>query len=317
MRMRPVGLVILWVQVSEITGYDEDVIFLVVLDESKFARLIPLMIGMCTLGRIVNVIKESELNRLSTPWVMVWASHLLCQQGTMDWELEDAGGSPTEGGASKPEASQGQEIDKPIIMKESMKLGPFQTQIIECKTKPLCGESVHEMVTPLKAGKVQPGGLWPLSPDLHVLHVYTQLKMSSNKVSVVVRNMSDSPIYLMKVVQVAGMVSALPVPPAELSPEMEAALRAETVQEPMLVMMWQEKLLQKLNLDCLSNWTPRNVAVARGLILAFHDIFTLDGNELGCISATEHEIHINNSEPFKEQFQCIPRPLLEEVHASL
>ena len=43
----------------------------------------------------------------------------------------------------------------------------------------------------------------------------------------------------------------------------------------------------------------------------------LESNELGCTSAIKHEIHIDNSEPFKEWFRCIPPPLLEEVHASL
>ena len=85
------------------------------------------------------------------------------------------------------------EIEEPVFMKESVKLGPFQTQIIKCKTKPLLGESAHVMVTPLKAGEAQPDGTWPLPLGLHVLHMYTWLKMSSSKVSVVVRNMSDAP----------------------------------------------------------------------------------------------------------------------------
>ena len=57
MRIRPLGFVILLVQVSEIAGYDEDVAFLVVPDESEFSRCVPLVIGTCTLRRIVNVIK--------------------------------------------------------------------------------------------------------------------------------------------------------------------------------------------------------------------------------------------------------------------
>ena len=57
--------------------------------------------------------------------------------------------------------------------------------------------------------------------------------------------------------------------------------------------------------------------MARELVLAYHDIFTLESNELGCTSTIEHEIHIDNSKPFKEWFRCIPLPLLEEVHASL
>ena len=57
--------------------------------------------------------------------------------------------------------------------------------------------------------------------------------------------------------------------------------------------------------------------VVRELVLAYHDVFALASNRLGCTSAIEHEIHIENDEPFKEQFRCIPPPLLEEVHASL
>ena len=99
---------------------------------------------------------------------------------------------------------------------------------------------------------------WGMSPAprLHVLHLYTRLKMSSSKVSMMVRNMSESPIFLKKGVQVAWAVSASPVPSVELSAEMEAILRKEAVQEPMSVTTQQEKLLEKLNLDSLSNWTP-------------------------------------------------------------
>ena len=141
--------------------------------------------------------------------------------------------------------------------------------------------------------------------------------MSSSKVSIVGRNMSDSPIFLKKGVRVAHLVSTLPVLPVELTPKMEATLGTEVVHAPMTVVTQQKKLLEKLNLDGLSNWTPRNAAATRELILAFHDIFMLDGNKLGCTSVTEHEIHINNSEPFKEQFRHIPPLLLDEVCTSL
>ena len=85
----------------------------------------------------------------------------------------------------------------------------------------------------------------------------------------------------------------------------------------MSVVARQEKLLEKLNLDRLAHWSLGNAAVARELVLAYHDVFSLESNELGYTSAIKHEICIKNSEPFKEQFWCIPPPLLEEVHASL
>ena len=112
-------------------------------------------------------------------------------------------------------------------------------------------------------------------------------------------------------------MSASSVSPTELLLEMEATLGMEAKPEPMLVVERQEKLLEKLDLDGLAHWSPRNAAVVRELVLAYHDVFTLESNELGCTSAIEHEIRINNSEPFKERFRHIPPPLLEEVRASL
>ena len=193
---------------------------------------------------------------------------------------------PVNEGAITPASSLGLDVDKPILMKENARLRPFQTQILECRIKPLIGESTHVMVTPLRAGESQPGGTWPLPPGLHVLHTYTRLKMGSSRVSMVVRNMSESPIFLKKGVQVAQVVSASPVPSTELCPGMEAALGVEATQEPMSVTTQQEKLLEKPNLDGLSNWTPWNTAAALDLVLAFHNIFTLEGNELVLVQSS-------------------------------
>ena len=85
----------------------------------------------------------------------------------------------------------------------------------------------------------------------------------------------------------------------------------------MSVAVRQEKLLEKLNLGGLAHWSPGNAVAVRELVLAYHDVFALKGNELGCTSAIEHKIRIENSEPFKERFWGIPLPLLEELHASL
>ena len=172
------------------------------------------------------------------------------------------------------------------------------------------------MITPLKTGEGQSWEARPLPLGLHILHVFTCLKNGSGRVSLVVRNMSNSHIFLKKGVPVVCVMSASPVLPAKLSPEMEAILGAEAKPEPMSVMARQEKLLEKLNLDRLVYWSARNAAAARELVLA-HQVFTLESNELGCTSTIKHEICINNSEPFKEWFRYIPPSLLEEVHASL
>ena len=62
---------------KEVAGYDEDVVFLVVPDESAFGKRVPLIIGTCKLAQVINVIKESELDQISTPWATVHLAQLL------------------------------------------------------------------------------------------------------------------------------------------------------------------------------------------------------------------------------------------------
>ena len=89
---------------QEIIGYDEDVVFLVVPDESEFGQRVPLVIGTCTIGRIINVIQESEIDCLSMPWTMVRVVQLLsCQKSTAilipggaETQAEGASGGPQE-----------------------------------------------------------------------------------------------------------------------------------------------------------------------------------------------------------------------------
>ena len=52
----PLRFVILHMQVQGIAGYDEDAVFLVVPDESEFGWRVPLVVGTCTINRIINVI---------------------------------------------------------------------------------------------------------------------------------------------------------------------------------------------------------------------------------------------------------------------
>ena len=157
-RTHPLGFVILRVQVKEITGYDEDVVLLVVPDESEFAWHVPIVVRTCTLERIVNVIKEGEMDRLSMPWAVVRASSLLSQWGTVVEDQGVVGDGPLEHGAMASQLPVGQDVDEPVYIKENVKLRLFQTQIVECRVKPLTGESVQMMVMPFRTGAAQPRG---------------------------------------------------------------------------------------------------------------------------------------------------------------
>ena len=94
------GFIILCMQVWEITGYDEDVVFLVVPDESEFGRRVPLVMGTCTIGRIINIIQESEIGHLSTPWATARMVQLLSCQRSSAVLTPGSVGEAQSGGAS-------------------------------------------------------------------------------------------------------------------------------------------------------------------------------------------------------------------------
>ena len=72
-----------------------------------------------------------------------------------------------------------------------------------------------------------------------------------------------------------------------------------------------------LDLSGLDQWPEEKVEHAHELLMEYHDIFSLDNNKLGCASQVKHNIKVTDDEPFKEQFQCIPPPLLEEVRTHM
>ena len=147
------GFVILHVQVRQIARYDEDVVFLMVPDESEFGCRVPLVIGTCTIGRIINVIWESEIDHLPMLWATVWMAQLLsCQKGTAVSTLGNTGETQSEGASKRP---QEVDVDELVTVKESICLGPFQMEIIEGWVKPLLGDTAHVMIMPLKAGEGQ------------------------------------------------------------------------------------------------------------------------------------------------------------------
>ena len=73
----------------------------------------------------------------------------------------------------------------------------------------------------------------------------------------------------------------------------------------------KEMLLQQLDLSGLEGWSGANCTSACALLSEYHDI-SLEPGELGCMSLAKHEIWVVNDKPFKERFQRILPPMVEE-----
>ena len=75
--MRPLGYVVIQVQVDGVQGYDEDQIALVNLDLSNFLAWIPVILGTPNIIPVVNMMKEAEIDALVMPWANARVAHLL------------------------------------------------------------------------------------------------------------------------------------------------------------------------------------------------------------------------------------------------
>ena len=62
----------------------------------------------------------------------------------------------------------------------------------------------------------------------------------------------------------------------------------------------KEMLLQQLDLSGLEGWSGANHASAHALPTGFHDVFSLEPGDLGCINLAKHEFRVVDDEPFKE-----------------
>ena len=72
-------------------------------------------------------------------------------------------------------------------------------------------------------------------------------------------------------------------------------------------------LFQQLDLSGLEGWSKENQVAAHTLLAEYHDSFSLEPRELGCTNLAKHEIRVADDEPFKELFQRIHSPMVDEV----
>ena len=67
-RTGAIGYVVFRMQIEGISSYDKEQVALVVDDSSVFAHKVPVILGTPTLHRVVNCMKESEMEKAPPEW---------------------------------------------------------------------------------------------------------------------------------------------------------------------------------------------------------------------------------------------------------
>ena len=194
---RPLGYIVIWVQVDGVQGYDEEQIALVILDLSYFVAQIPVILGTPTIGRVINVMKEAEMDALPMPWVNARVVHLLSVLRIMPMEVGD--------GLEEEVGTNG--YGQLMYTQNVETIEPFSSHVVPVKAgRAYTAECINVMVQALQS---EDGSL---PQGLTVQNMYTELRQGSKKAVVVVRNNTAYLQTLQKKIPVAKAVATSPVP---------------------------------------------------------------------------------------------------------
>ena len=80
---------VIQVQVDGVGGYDKDQIALIIPDHSNYVIRVPIILGTPTIGGVVNMMREVEMDALAMPWAIARAAHLLAIRRMTPEEVGD------------------------------------------------------------------------------------------------------------------------------------------------------------------------------------------------------------------------------------
>ena len=298
--VKPEGFVMMNVQIPCVKGYNEDQIAIVMDDPGL--KDCPIILGMPTIYRVMEVIKESEISKLAVPWASSRVSWLMRGMHARISQLA------VDDVANKSVAPLS--VDEVVRVSHKCKVPPFGHKVIHGSVGlVLQGYRMNVMTHGLE--KRSP--LLPLGID--VQSAYATLAMGSNRVAVVLRNNTRDWIEIGKGTPVTRMVAANQVPHVIDTISAERPKEQPTLTEAER----QVLLLDKLDLSGLEAWPTDQAEKARSLLQEYHDIFSLEKHDMGHTNVTKHKIVLKDPDtpPFKERFHRIPPPRLDEVREHL
>ena len=300
-RTGAIGYIVFHVQIEGISSYDEEQVALVVDDNSAFARKVPVILGTPTLHRVVNCMKESEMEKAPLEWEnvrMAYEVHHRLLSYRVSCEPDEPFPTNTMEDPS--------DLDEVIKLCNPVVIPTFRSSIVK-------GRTAETMMTTMKLNVMTQA---PYAEDeanlpvsLYVLRMRCDMDPGSRTVHLALRNGTSRPIKLSPGRVIGRVVTVNEVPKAEASPELLRELGMDDTQpkEPkMTIPERQTKLMEILEenggLDMLKDWPKEEARKARRLLMEYHNVFSLEKNEMGCTNATEHVIKLTKSEPFKERF---------------
>ena len=163
--------------------------------------------------------------------------------------------------------------------------------------------------------------------DIAVVHQLQVLKPGSDRIPMVLWNLSGRTLKLKKGMNVPHVEASQVVPlfndPIERGDVCEGITEDITKGESVRRFNQRkgvkecQKILEKLDLTGIESWPEQQQCSVKKLLEDYQHLFTLNLKELGKTSLVQHEIRVSNNTPFKERYRRIPPHQYEEVRKHL
>ena len=207
---KPLGYVMLRVQIPYVPSYDEDQVALVVEENSSFLKRCQVILGTPMINRAIRAMKELEME--STPEVWKSTQHTYEFANYMvQLNPEDYGMTMSTNTSENPT-----DLDELVLLKNKVTIPAFEGIILHCHTcqTMMMGFKLHVMTQ-----ATYPEDWANLPNGVYVVKTYTELRDGSRNVSVVLRNLTGKLVHLAARRPVARVVAANAIPEAAPSPE--------------------------------------------------------------------------------------------------
>ena len=151
--------------------------------------------------------------------------------------------------------------------------------------------------------------------DIAVVSQLQILKPGSNRILIVLQNLTSRTLKLKKGVNVAHVEASQvdplfnePLERGDVCEEATEDITEESQSEDLIKGKGKRmsQILEKLDLMGIESWTEQQWSSVKKLLEEYQHLFALNLKELGRTSLVQHEIRLNDKTSFKKRYRRIP-----------
>ena len=299
------GYVEVHLGIPEVKAFDQDILLLIVPD-STHTQSTPNTLGTLHIDMAIKLATEEELRNLNKQWQRCLFATKLTMKEAQVLDIE--------------EAQIVSRLDSNVKLVRDITLGPFET----IKMKGILRKTPNHYKR--MNVEVNDIGERRTYKDIAVAHQLQILKPGSERIPMVLQNLSGRNLTLKKGTNVTHVEASQVVPlfddPLERGDVCEGITENITKRSQSKDLNKEKgkrviTILEKLDLTGIKSWTEQQQCSVKKLLEEYQHLFALNLKELGKTSLLQHEIRLSNNTPFKERYRRIPPHQYEEVRKHL